>query len=246
MAALLPGQSRIFGALNENEPVHFRRVGMGRCRGLPGRLSPRLPLRARQDVVRFGREPGRWSADARNPLSMVGPRSQLGRSLHLCRGRGGRFAANPPLYFRSDFMKDEFTIGVYRAQDDSSSVRVVAQMTRRDIEFSAIGDRNLFGRPSVVVVCRTEYHLAEGKSRNRSRCGGRSTPCSNPGPPTSERSSSRCRRSISPRPPRFASGFSASPTSGRKSSSGRDCRRARASKHRAEVICPFDFESCAG
>lgn len=61
-----------------------------------------------------------------------------------------------PLHFRNDFMKDEFTIGVYKAQDESDSVRVVAKMTRREIEFSAIGERNLLGRPSVVVTCRTD------------------------------------------------------------------------------------------
>ncbi len=79
-------------------------------------------------------------------------------SVEVCTYVAGEEDDSPrirPLCFRSDFMKDEFTIGVYRAQDDSSSVRVVAQMTRRDIDFSAIGERNLFGRPSVVVVCRT-------------------------------------------------------------------------------------------
>ncbi|MDD4266691.1 MAG: hypothetical protein PHO07_00825 [Pirellulales bacterium] len=79
-------------------------------------------------------------------------------SVEVCTYVAGEADDSPrirPLYFRSDFMKDEFTIGVYRAQDDSSSVRVVAQMARRDIDFAAIGNRNLFGQPSVVVVCRT-------------------------------------------------------------------------------------------
>lgn len=64
-----------------------------------------------------------------------------------------------PLYFRDEFMKDEFTVGVYKAQDDSASVRVVGKMTRRDIEFTAIGQRNLFDRPSVVIACRTDVVL---------------------------------------------------------------------------------------
>jgi hypothetical protein len=64
-----------------------------------------------------------------------------------------------PLHFRNDFMKDEFTIGVYRAQDAAYSVRTIADMKRRDIEFVAIGERNLFGRPAVVVTCRTDILL---------------------------------------------------------------------------------------
>ncbi len=61
-----------------------------------------------------------------------------------------------PLYFLHDFMRGRITIGVYQCQDKASQMETTVPMTARKIEFEALGDRNLLGRPSVCVACRTD------------------------------------------------------------------------------------------
>lgn len=61
-----------------------------------------------------------------------------------------------PLLFRHGFMKDEITVTVFETQAASASTRTTVDFTRRDIRFTAVGQRNLLGRPAVCLTCATE------------------------------------------------------------------------------------------
>lgn len=61
-----------------------------------------------------------------------------------------------PLHFRHGFMKDEITITVFETQAASASTRTTVDFTRRDIKFTAVGQRNLLGRPAACLTCETE------------------------------------------------------------------------------------------
>jgi hypothetical protein len=60
-----------------------------------------------------------------------------------------------PLHFRHGFIKDEVTIAVYETEAASDLTRTVAEFSRRDIDFTAVGNRNLFNRPAVCITCET-------------------------------------------------------------------------------------------
>ena len=61
-----------------------------------------------------------------------------------------------PLMFVHGFMKDKITVKVYEVEDAASGVETKIEFNRRGIDFTAVGDRNLLGRPSVCVTCETE------------------------------------------------------------------------------------------
>ncbi len=61
-----------------------------------------------------------------------------------------------PIYFRRVFMKDKVTVTVYETQAASAATRTEAEFSRSDIEFLALGNRNLLGRPAVCLTCETE------------------------------------------------------------------------------------------
>lgn len=60
-----------------------------------------------------------------------------------------------PLYFCHAFMKDQITIDVYEIQAAAAAIRTTGEFVQGDMEFTAIGDRNLLGRPAVCVTCET-------------------------------------------------------------------------------------------
>lgn len=61
-----------------------------------------------------------------------------------------------PLHFRRVFMKDKVTITVYETEAASVSTRTTAEFSQHDIDFTAVGNRNLLDRPAVCVTCETE------------------------------------------------------------------------------------------
>ncbi len=61
-----------------------------------------------------------------------------------------------PLYFCHAFMKDKITLAVYETQAAASATRTTGEFSGGDIQFTAVGDRNLFGRAAVCVTCETE------------------------------------------------------------------------------------------
>ncbi len=61
-----------------------------------------------------------------------------------------------PLQFRHGFMKDKVTITVFKTQAASATTRTTVDFTRRDIRFTAMGQRNLLGRPAVYLTCKTK------------------------------------------------------------------------------------------
>ncbi len=61
-----------------------------------------------------------------------------------------------PLMFVHGFMKDKITVKVYEVEDAASGTATKVEFNRRGIDFTAVGDRNLLGRPSVCVTCETE------------------------------------------------------------------------------------------
>ncbi|NLS92833.1 MAG: hypothetical protein GXX96_11820 [Planctomycetaceae bacterium] len=60
-----------------------------------------------------------------------------------------------PLYFCHAFMKDQITIDVYEIQAAAAATRTTGEFVQGDIQFTAIGDRNLLGRAAVCVTCET-------------------------------------------------------------------------------------------
>ena len=69
-----------------------------------------------------------------------------------------------PLYFVNNFMKGEVTVAVYKCQDLGGQTRTTAQLTKNEIDFEVIGERNSFGGPSATVACRTKYRISAAET----------------------------------------------------------------------------------
>jgi hypothetical protein len=72
-----------------------------------------------------------------------------------------------PLYFAHDMMKGEITKAVYACQDRAAGVAQKATFSVDDIDFRVFGSRNLLGRPSVCVACRTKPDPTQRETRAR-------------------------------------------------------------------------------
>jgi hypothetical protein len=61
-----------------------------------------------------------------------------------------------PLFFASEYMKGTNLVGMYRCEQLSAQLPASTQFTEDDVEFTILGRRNLLGKPSVLVRCRSE------------------------------------------------------------------------------------------
>jgi hypothetical protein len=53
-------------------------------------------------------------------------------------------------------MKSTVTIAIYETQAAASTTQTIAEFVERGIEFKAVGQRSLLGRPAVCVTCETK------------------------------------------------------------------------------------------
>jgi len=60
-----------------------------------------------------------------------------------------------PLFFVSEYMKGTNRVAMYRCEELSESLPASTEFTKDEVDFTVLGRRNILGKPSVMVLCRS-------------------------------------------------------------------------------------------